>query len=104
MAWNIAEFQRTGFHGGLNYYRARQPFFARSAAFTGATIRQPSYYITGGADGLFVRFPSTADDIRAGMPGLIDQIVLDGVGHWPQHEASDAVSATLLAFLDATQH
>jgi hypothetical protein len=27
VAHNISEFQRTGFHGGLNYYRAFEPFF-----------------------------------------------------------------------------
>jgi pimeloyl-ACP methyl ester carboxylesterase len=30
---NVAEFQRTGFHGGLNYYRAAEPYFSLSAAF-----------------------------------------------------------------------
>ncbi len=49
---NIAEFQRTGFHGGLNYYRAAEPYFNLSAAFKGAKITQPSFFIWGKADGL----------------------------------------------------
>jgi hypothetical protein len=28
VAHNVAEFQRTGFHGGLNYYRAAEPMMA----------------------------------------------------------------------------
>jgi len=42
---NIAEFQRTGFHGGLNYYRAAEPYFDLSGAFKGAKITQPSFFI-----------------------------------------------------------
>jgi hypothetical protein len=33
VAFNIAEFQRTGFHGGLNYYRAFEPYFFLSGAY-----------------------------------------------------------------------
>lgn len=43
VAHNIAEFQRTGFHGGLNYYRAAEPYFALSAPWKGAKIAQPSF-------------------------------------------------------------
>jgi hypothetical protein len=49
---NVAEFKRTGFHGGLNYYRAAEPYFYLSAAWKGAKITQPSFYISGKADGL----------------------------------------------------
>ena len=49
---NVAEFQRTGFHGGLNYYRAAESYFDLSAAFKGAKIAQPSFFIWGKMDGL----------------------------------------------------
>jgi len=38
----VAAFTRTRFHGPLNYYRAVDLFTRSSAAFAGATIRQPS--------------------------------------------------------------
>jgi hypothetical protein len=47
VAHNVAEFQRTGFHGGLNYYRAAEPYFYLSAAWKGAQITQPSFYVGG---------------------------------------------------------
>ena len=98
---NIAEFTRTGFHGGLNYYRAMQPFFDRSSVFEGAKIMQPSLYINGLEDGLSrVRNPST-QDLLVGLPGLVDHISLENVGHWPQHEASETVNDALLSFLKA---
>ena len=46
VAHSIAEFRRTGFHGGLNYYRAAETYFDLSAAFKGAKIAQPSFFIS----------------------------------------------------------
>ena len=68
---NVAEFQRTGFHGALNYYRAAEPYFHLSAAFKGAKIAQPSFFIWGKADGLKELYPLTMDQMRAGLPGLV---------------------------------
>jgi pimeloyl-ACP methyl ester carboxylesterase len=98
---NIAEFQRTGFHGALNYYRAAEPYFHLSAAFKGAKILQPSFFIWGNADGLKELYPVTVDQMRAGLPGLVSALELDNVGHWVQHEAPDVVSAELVKFLRA---
>jgi pimeloyl-ACP methyl ester carboxylesterase len=96
---NVAEFQRTGFHGALNYYRAAEPYFALSAAFKGAKISQPSFLIWGKADGLKELYPLTMDQMRAGLPGLVGALELDNVGHWVQHEASAEVSDQLVKFL-----
>jgi pimeloyl-ACP methyl ester carboxylesterase len=95
----IAAFQRTGFHGGLNYYRAAEPYFGLSAAFKGARLVQPSCLIWGKADGLRELYTLTTDQLRAGLPGLRNLIELEGVGHWVQHEAADVVSEELVAFL-----
>ena len=95
---NIAEFQRTGFHGGLNYYRAAEPYFYLSAAWKGAKIAQPSFFIAGKVDGLEQLYPPP-DQLRAGLPGLVGLLELDNVGHWVQHEASAEVSAQLVKFL-----
>jgi pimeloyl-ACP methyl ester carboxylesterase len=98
---NVAEFQRTGFHGGLNYYRAAEPYFDLSSAYKGAKISQPSFFIWGKADGLKELYPLTIDQMRAGLPGLIGGLELDDVGHWVQHEASAEVSRQLVKFLSA---
>jgi pimeloyl-ACP methyl ester carboxylesterase len=96
---NVAEFRRTGFHGGLNYYRAAEPYFDLSAAFKGAKISQRSFFIWGKADGLKELYPLTIDQLRAGLPGLVGGLELDNVGHWVQHEASGVVSDQLVQFL-----
>jgi pimeloyl-ACP methyl ester carboxylesterase len=99
VAHNVAEFQRTGFHGGLNYYRAFEPYFYLSAAYKGAKISQPSFYISGKSDGLNELYPLSEDQLRAGLPGLVDRVELDNIGHWVQHEASEEVSIRLVTFL-----
>ena len=99
VAHNIAQFQRTGFHGGLNYYRAAEPYFVLSAPWKGAKITQPSFFIWGKADGLKELYPLTVDQMRAGLPGLLGGVELDHVGHWVQHEAPEVVNDRLVGFL-----
>jgi pimeloyl-ACP methyl ester carboxylesterase len=99
VAHNIAEFQRTGFLGALNYYRAAEPYFYLSAAFKGAKITQPSFFIWGKEDGLKELYPLTIDQMGEGLPGLVGGLELDNVGHWVQHEASAEVSDQLVNFL-----
>ena len=99
---NVSAFQKTGFHGGLNYYRAADDTFDLMPAFKDALVMQPSLYIWGAADGLcqfYHQTPPTAADIRRAALGLVDVVRLEGVGHWIQHEASDRLSAELLKFL-----
>jgi pimeloyl-ACP methyl ester carboxylesterase len=98
VAHNVAEFQRTGFHGALNYYRAAEPYFYLSGAYKGAAIRQPSFYISGKADGLAELYPPF-EKLVSGLPGLVGHVEIDHVGHWVQHEASAEVSDQIVRFL-----
>lgn len=103
---SVEIFARTGFRGGLNYYRAAQATFDLMPAFRDAPIRQPSLYIWGAADGLCQFFhpqPPSVDDMRAAAPGLVDVIRLESVGHWIQHEASDRLNAEILRFLETVE-
>lgn len=98
----ISSFEETGFRGGLNYYRALPVSFAQTAAFKGARIMQPSLYIWGADDGLCQFFHPTTPrlaELRRAQPLLVDQIRLEGVGHWVQHEAPEQLNAALLQFL-----
>jgi len=98
VAHNVMEFQRTGFHGGLNYYRAAELYFDLSGVWKGAKITQPSFYIAGKDDGLRGLYPPV-EKLRAGLPGLVGNLEIDNVGHWVQHEASAEVSDQLVKFL-----
>lgn len=99
VAYNVAEFRRTGFHGPLNYYRAIQATHDLTAPWKGAVIRQPSFFMIGKADGLNEVHQQTPQALRAGLPGLVGFVELDGIGHWIQHEAPEAVNRALLGFL-----
>ncbi|MEF9603115.1 alpha/beta hydrolase [Paracoccus sp. PXZ] len=98
----IRAFDKTGFGGGLNYYRALPKTFDLTPAFKNAGILQPSLYIWGEADGLCQFFHPGApsvDDLRKAQPGLVGAIKIEKAGHWLQHEAADRVNAELLRFL-----
>lgn len=100
----IRAFEKTGFRGGLNYYRAAQETFDLMPAFKDQLIRQPTLYIWGAADGLCRLFhpkAPTVAEMRRLAPGLLDVVRLEGVGHWIQHEASERLNAELLKFLRA---
>ena len=96
----VRVFSRTGFHAPLNYYRAIDAFFAvASRAYAGSVIDQPSFFLTGEADGLNAVRSPTEDSLRGSLPGLRGFLSLAGVGHWPQLEAPDAFNAALVGFL-----
>lgn len=95
----IRDFERSGFHGPLNYYRAIEPFSAMAGAFVGATIKQPAHFMIGSVDGLTKLLHITEASLRLNVPGLRKFVTLDEIGHWPQLEASSAVNDALIAFL-----
>jgi pimeloyl-ACP methyl ester carboxylesterase len=96
-----AEFSRTGFRGGLNWYRN----FARSAEllapWRGMTLHQPSMFIAGSRDDV-LKFPGTQariDNLAQTLPGLRGCHLLEGAGHWIQRERAAAVNELLVGFL-----
>lgn len=102
LAYTTAEFQRTGFRGGLNWYRAMGLTAELMAAWRGAPILQPSLFIGGSRDDVlqFEASRRSIDRFAQTLPGLRGCHILDGAGHWLQRERADEVNALLLAFLD----
>ena len=99
VAYTVAEFTRTGFHGGLNYYRMIEPFFALSAAFKGSTVQVPCFFAIGAADGLKKVGNSDEAQLRQVLPNLRGYLEVENAGHWPQQENPEAVTQALLGFL-----
>ncbi len=101
LAYYTGEFKRTGFRGGLNWYRCLRLNSELLAPWRGAAIQQPSMFIAGARDSV-LRFPATQAQIArydTSLPALRGCHILDGAGHWIQRERSAEVSALLLAFL-----
>jgi pimeloyl-ACP methyl ester carboxylesterase len=99
----VGEYTRTGYRGGLNWYRNMDRNWEITAPWQDAVIAQPSLFIAGTRDGVITgamgkwaleRMPSL-------LPGLKDSILLDGAGHWVQQERADEVNAALVKFLKA---
>ena len=94
-----AEFTRTGFRGGLNWYRNIDRDFALMAPFDGLEVAVPALYIAGDRDSVVTvrgrRDPPHADLV----PDLRGTIMIPGCGHWTQQERPDEVNAALIGFL-----
>jgi pimeloyl-ACP methyl ester carboxylesterase len=97
----VGEFRRTGFRGGLNWYRAIRSGPELLAPWRGAPIRQPSLFIAGDRDDV-MKFPASAAAVARfdrSLPGLRGSHILAGVGHWVQRERAAEVNALLIDFL-----
>ena len=99
--WFAGEFTRTGFRGGLNWYRNIARNWHLTAPWHGMPISQPSQFIAGSRDGV-LKFPASAAQMAAfprTLPGLQGSHILEGAGHWVQQERPDEVNRLLLDFL-----
>ena len=97
----VREFARTGFRGGLNWYRNIDRSWELLAPFAGAVVNVPALYVAGDRD-LVVRFPGM-DQLLAKLstfvPKLRQTIMLPGCGHWTQQERAPEVNDAMLRFL-----
>ena len=102
LAFYSAEYARTGFQGGLQWYRCGTSgaFNADLETFSGRSIDVPSCFISGQQDwgtyqrpGVFESMQSTA------CTNMIGCHLVDGAGHWVQQEQPGQVSRLLIAFL-----
>ena len=96
-----AEFSRTGFRGGLNWYRNIDRNWELLAPFAGAKVTVPALYIAGDSD-IVIRFrgaPELIANLTKFVPNLRKTIMLPGCGHWTQQERPEEVNAALIAFL-----
>lgn len=97
----VRSFEKSGFRGGLNYYRNLDRNWATEAAFVGLQVHVPAMYLVGESD-TGLAMPGMQNIIDA-MPSLVPQLrvsqVVPKAGHWLQQEAPEAVNAALIGFL-----
>lgn len=96
-----AEFARTGFRGGLNWYRNIDASWELLAPFAGAQVTVPALYVAGDRD-LVVTFKGMDQlipNLAKFVPNLRKTIMLPGCGHWTQQERADEVNSALIHFL-----
>ena len=90
--------KKSGFRGGLNWYRNHDRNWSLTAAFSGMKIEQPSLLVVGDRD--VVPFNEEIEtNMRKIVTNLREPIVLSGIGHWTQQEAPEDVNRALTDFL-----
>ncbi len=98
------EFARTGFQGGLQWYRCRTEgrFTAELQLFADRKIEVPACFIAGKSDWGPYQKPGDLQKMQdlacAQMRGCH---FIEGAGHWVQQEQPDQVAALLVKFLSA---
>jgi pimeloyl-ACP methyl ester carboxylesterase len=99
LAFYASEFSRTGFRGGLNWYRNIKELPTILAPFVGAAIKQPALYLAGEYDLIAGNTEEALANLPAQVPGLRNMKVFSGAGHWLQQERAAEVNEELVAFL-----
>ena len=93
----VSEFTRTGFTGGLNWYRNLRRNWENSASLAEIKIVVPAVYLIGELDQV-ARFMS-ADKMDEWVTDLRVKRTIQGAGHWLQQERPDVVNEVLVDFL-----
>jgi len=88
----VDAFTRTGFTGGINWYRNFSRNWQRSEGLD-HNVRVPSLMIMAELD--VVLPPSAADGMEKLIPDL-EKYLVKGSGHWTQQEKPEEVSGKLI--------
>lgn len=93
------EFERTGFRGGLNWYRNIDRNWELTPFLNRAKLHQPTLFVAGEADAVIAMFREAFEARATTMPNLRKDVLLPGVGHWTQQESPAEVNKLLIEFL-----
>jgi pimeloyl-ACP methyl ester carboxylesterase len=103
-----AEYARTGFQGGLQWYRCMtdSKYVVELQKYCGRTIDVPSCFIAGKSDWGTYQVPGHMERMQSSAcTAMLSCHLVEGAGHWVQQEQPEEVSKLLLQFLQQqTQH
>ena len=93
----VRAYERTGFTGGLNWYRNLDRNWALTESYAERRVEQPALYLLGTRDPIAKVLPPAVMD--GWVTDLREVVEIEGAGHWLQQDAPAAVNAALLEFL-----
>jgi pimeloyl-ACP methyl ester carboxylesterase len=96
-----AEYERTGFQGGLQWYRSRTQrlYDSELQLFSGRKIDVPSIFIAGKSDWGTYQRPGNFERMQnSACTRMLGCHLIEGAGHWVQQEQPERVSELLLRF------
>ena len=102
LAVYAAEYERTGFQGGLQWYRRGTGGIDTAVLqlFSGRTIDVPAMFIAGKSDWGTYQRPGNFERMQQNAcTRMLGCHLIDGAGHWVQQEQPERVSALLTEFL-----
>ncbi len=92
----VQAFKKSGFRGGLNWYRCIDRNWEESLGQVDR-VEQPALMITAELDS--VLRPEMAAGMNTWVPNLRKTVLVKGSGHWTQQEKPAEVNAAILDFL-----
>jgi pimeloyl-ACP methyl ester carboxylesterase len=103
LAFFTEAYTRSGFRGGLNWYRNIDRNWELTAPWQDAKIHQPSLFIAGSKDSVITGLigAKRVGDMERVLPNLKQKLIIEGAGHWIQQERAEEVNAALIGFLKA---
>jgi microsomal epoxide hydrolase len=98
LAYYVETFTRTGFSGGINWYRNIDRNWQATRSIP-LKIEQPALYV--GAEDDVVLPPSSANGMETFVPRL-EKYTIEDCGHWTQQEKPDELNRVILDWLGKT--
>ena len=101
LAVYAGEYSRTGFQGGLNWYRGRLALeqYTQDQLFSGRKIDVPTTFIAGNNDWGVYQAPGALEALETSFTrDYRGTHLVDGAGHWVQQEQPEAVVRLVLGF------
>jgi pimeloyl-ACP methyl ester carboxylesterase len=99
----VEQYQRSGFRGGLNWYRNIDRSMELTSELEGRKIVQPSLFIAGERD-VVLKFPGMdPETVFEPLADLRGMHIIPGAGHWVPAERPNEVNAILLPFLQSLE-
>ena len=98
----VSEYGRTGFQGGLNWYRSGGSEGNKRALelFSGMKMQVPAMFVAGRQDWGIYQRPGAIDRMKEEVCTSMDNMhLVDNAGHWVQQEQPEAVLKHLVSFL-----
>jgi pimeloyl-ACP methyl ester carboxylesterase len=92
----VRAFSRTGFSGGINWYRNLDRNWETTPQLAGARIEVPSLMVTAELDP--VLRPEMAEQMKSFVSDL-EIVMIPGCGHWTQQERPDELNRVMIDWL-----
>ena len=95
----VAQFERSGFRGPINWYRNFDRNWALTPFLDGAKILQPTLFAAGSLDGVLQIAAAPYDAMETNCTRLVGKHLIPGAGPWIQQERPTEVNELLIRFL-----